>query len=124
MRKGFTLSELLVCLAVLALVLVIAIPSIMGAVDRNRDKQYDLYLDEISSALDTYIENNRNSFTTSSCNPNCIVTLETLVNSGLLDEDVMNPKTSNTIKDDKDSIVYVTMNVDGSFHFTFEGVTR
>ena len=47
MRKGFTLSELLVCLAILGLVIVIAIPSIIGAVNRNKERQYELMVEEI-----------------------------------------------------------------------------
>lgn len=119
MKKGFTLSELLVCLAIFGLIIVVAVPSIMGAVNRNRERQYELMLDEIRVSTEEYISDNRNSFTTITCKPNCIITIEELVNSGKLDGDIKNPKTSETLS--KSSYVEVTVKSDGKFEIKYKG---
>ena len=116
MRKGFTLSELLVCLAILGLIIVVAIPSIIGAVNRNKERQYELMVEEIKISTEEYINDNRNSFTTTMCTPNCIVTIEELITAGKLDGDIKNPKTSESLN--RSSYVEVTINENGLFEIT------
>lgn len=118
MRKGFTLSELLVCLAILGIVIVVAIPSIIGAVNRNRERQYDLVVDEIKASAEEYITDNRNMFTTAMCKPNCLITIEELINSGKLDGDIKNPKTSELIS--RNSYVEVKVDINGNFELKYK----
>lgn len=108
MKKGFTLSELLVCLAIFGLILVVAIPSIIGAVNRNKERQYDLVLEEIKISAEEYISENRNSFTTAICNPKCAITIGELILTGKLDADIKNPKTSEPLNIDS----YVEITID------------
>lgn len=119
MRKGFTLSELLVCLAILGLVIVIAIPSIIGAVNRNKERQYELMVEEIKISAEEYINENRNSFTTTMCTPNCIITIEELITAGKLDGDIKNPKTSENLN--RSSYVEVTVDNNGLFELKYKG---
>lgn len=93
-NKGFTLSELLVCLAILALVLVIAIPSIIGVVDRNKESQYEMVVNDIISSAEEYVQEHRNEYVSSICQPDCKIQLQDLVNDGKFDRDLINPRTS------------------------------
>ena len=104
-NKGFTLSELLVTLAIFAIVLVIGIPSIINAVNRNAEKQYDVFVKEIISSAEDYIEENRNLYTPLMCSPNCVISMDTLIMNGNLDKDLYNPKTHDKL----DGMAYVVV---------------
>ncbi|MDA8234976.1 MAG: prepilin-type N-terminal cleavage/methylation domain-containing protein [Clostridia bacterium] len=53
-RRGFTLVELLVVLAILALVAALIVPSVMGNLDQSRVKADELAATQIYSAAQMY----------------------------------------------------------------------
>ena len=118
MKRGFTLAELLVSLAIFALLMLVAIPSIIGVVNRNKERQYELVIEEMIVSATEYVNENRNMFTTITCDPACNIQLVDLITDGKWDADTVNPKTSEVF--DRNSIIKVTI-VDGELMFNYEG---
>ena len=54
-RKGFTLVELLAVIVIMALVLVIAIPSSIDAYKKSRLKVEDTFIKRLSQVVDSYV---------------------------------------------------------------------
>lgn len=117
-NKGFTLTELLVALAIFALVITIAIPSIISAVNRNRERQYELFTSDLITAAEEYVSENRNQFTSRICNPKCVINIDDLVKNDLLDGDIINPMSQEKLEGTS-GVIIVTF-VDGKINYEFQ----
>ena len=76
-KKGFTLVELVVTIAILVTVTLVAVPSIANMTNRNKQKQKDRIEQLILDAKDTYFSFNESEST---------VTVSKLINEKLIDE--------------------------------------
>ena len=54
--KGFTIVEVIVTLAIIGIILIIALPRLVGLKDSNNDKKYDAYRDSILAASKLYVD--------------------------------------------------------------------
>lgn len=61
-NKGFTLIELLAVIVILLLITAIAIPSISGAIERNKSNRRLTQITVIESYAEMYYENHKNSY--------------------------------------------------------------
>ena len=59
MKKGFTLIELLGVLVVLALILVVAVPSVTSSLKNTDQLKYSNYIKEVLSSAELYVEEHR-----------------------------------------------------------------
>ena len=91
MRKAFTLVELLVTIAILAIIISIATVSVIKVIDTNRQKLYDIEIKNIIELAKLYYTNNLDELPDD--NNNSCITLNTLISSGYTKE-IINPKTS------------------------------
>lgn len=98
MKKGFTLVELLAVLVILSLILVIAVPSVNKYLRQSKEKAYDVQLNTVISAAQTY----------ASMNPGLLpsiegvtvkVTLGQLKTSGLIKDEFKNPNSDKYFDD-------------------------
>lgn len=118
-NKGFTLVELIATIVILALVMGIGAYSVTSIINKSKDKDYDLLIENINNAAESYyieckFANN------DSCEPPITITLQTLVDSGFLKGNstfkegdnkdkftIVNPsKNDDNISDCKISITY------------------
>lgn len=60
-KKGFTLVELLATIALLAIIMMIAIPTVNGIIEKNKKKNCQILNDNIIEAAELYISDNRYS---------------------------------------------------------------
>ena len=60
-KKGFTLIELIVTIALLAIIVLIAVPAINGMIDKNKENNCQVLKDNIIKASELYISDNRYS---------------------------------------------------------------
>lgn len=56
MRKGFTLIELVVAIAILGVLMIIAIPSVKNIQNSNHDKKYEVYEKAITNSSKLYVD--------------------------------------------------------------------
>lgn len=54
-RKGFTLIELLATIVIMALILIMVMPSITALVNNNKDSAYEYYGDSLKEAAEIFV---------------------------------------------------------------------
>ena len=54
-RKGFTLIELLATIVIMALILIMVMPSITALVNNNSDRSYEYYGDALKEAAEIFV---------------------------------------------------------------------
>lgn len=103
-KKGFTLVEIIVAVALLSILAVIIILNLSKNLKQNNDKSYNEFIDKVKSATNVYIAANKDVEHYAETNEFYIITVEELETAGLLDlESTINPKTNKSIKSlDKD----------------------
>ena len=94
-RKGFTLVELLVVIALIAGISVVAITSLIGIADKRKEEEWENVKATIRTAAKTYYKSNQYMFENLD-NVEAYITVGKLVNEGYLNV-VKNPKTGKEI---------------------------
>ena len=98
-NKGFTLIEILVVIVILAAVSVTVGVNMSGMQERQNQKELDEYNNTLLKAACLYVEIKDNSVDT--------ITVEELINEGLVRKTLVNPKTKETVEKDKDKIIEI-----------------
>lgn len=96
MKKGFTLVELLAVIIILGLLTIIAIPSIIGILNNEKENISDSMKNVIINASSLYIEDNSGVYPKVNNNVYCIK-LESLVNDNRLSKPLKDPVTNKEI---------------------------
>lgn len=55
-KRGFTLIELIVTIVIMALILILVMPSITALVSNNEERQYEYYADSLMEAAKVYVD--------------------------------------------------------------------
>jgi prepilin-type N-terminal cleavage/methylation domain-containing protein len=110
-NKGFTLVELIATIVILAIVMGIGATSIISILNKTREKDYKLLIDNVRSAVELCYQECLYGNTNLSCPDLDIrdsyyhITLGDLVKNGYLKGNNTDKGESNNIKDDKFTIV-------------------
>ncbi len=98
MKKGFTLVELLGVIVVLAIVLIISVPTIINTFRRTNQNDFDTYLQNLYMATESYIESNRNYFEQLNVESGkAFISIKFLEEKGLIRQTVIDPETDDTV---------------------------
>lgn len=83
-RKGFTLVEVILVIAIMALLLLVLVPNIFVLLDKNKEKSCDSLVNNIESAAKIYVSLNKYDLGFGCAAPYNTkdIKLETLVESG------------------------------------------
>lgn len=98
-KKGFTLVELLAVIVVLAIILVIAYPSVIKSINSSKEKTKYMAAKEIVSMAEAYMETLCNDCKdeTGNLKDDACISVEDMVSAGYLENDVTNPATGENI---------------------------
>ena len=108
-KKGFTLIEVIMVIAIITILSLILIPNVMVLINENKKRSCEKMIDNIESAAKMYVNQNKYEL-----GFDCVdnktkgITLETLVDAGYLGGELVNP--INKEKIDLKSEVSVTYN--------------
>jgi len=98
MKKGFTLIELLAVIILLAIIALIAYPTLNNVISKNKDKLYEKQIDELERHTNTWIMDHANTFELEN-GDSYLLSFEEMYNSGLLNvKEVKDPRNSENIK--------------------------
>ena len=98
--KGFSLIELVVVVAILALIAITIVPNVLGLINNNKEKEYNNLVNNIKSAAKNYISDYRYNLNsigkTIDCNStpritSFEITIEELTSKKYLSSPVINP---------------------------------
>lgn len=124
-KNGFTLTEILVTIAMLAVLGTIIIYSTVGVTNSSKENQYNRMVENIKNSAKTYVSLYPDDFgDLFSSKAFSYISLNQLISAGLLDEDTVNPYTKDKINPnqecnadkitgDKVCLAYVKVYVDG-----------
>jgi prepilin-type N-terminal cleavage/methylation domain-containing protein len=119
-RKGFTLVEVLLTLAILALILVILVPNVFVLVEKNNVKSCENLIKNIESSAKIYVANNKYNLDimcydeNNSDDTTLKIQIQTLIDSGDLTADssgkIINPAKKQNAEIPLTNVVNVTYN--------------
>jgi prepilin-type N-terminal cleavage/methylation domain-containing protein len=98
-NKGFTLVELIVTLILISLMTTLVLVNMVGLQSKEDDQSYALFKSKIETAGCAYIDEQNNNLIREVCvyaNNGCNVSLQTLINEGLVDGDLKDTNTNLT----------------------------
>ena len=117
-KKGFTLVELLGIVAIIAAILAFVVPSVIGMLKRDEEKEYQRFLTDINLATESYVQLNINNY------PNLAITggtytisMKALIEDGYIKSTMTNPKTN--LKVSVNDTIKVTRQFDGSYSYIY-----
>jgi len=97
MKKGFTLIELLAVIILLAIIALIAYPTLNNVISKNKDKLYDKQISELERHANTWIMDHAETFELEN-GEYYSLTFEEMYNSGLLNsKEVKDPRNSENL---------------------------
>lgn len=111
-KKGFTLIETIMVIAILALLMLILVPNVITLINKNNIKSCQNLEASIKNAAKVYVANNKYQLRFS-CNASettsiVKIPIQNLIDSGdlkLQNDNLVNPKNNSTIKQDKEITV-------------------
>ncbi len=113
-KNGFTLTELLVVIAMIAVVGTVIIVNTIAINNRAKDSEYDRMVEMVKNATKTYVSLYPNDFADLySSKAFTYVSLKGVVTAGLLDEETKNPYTKENLDIDDPYMGFVKVYVDG-----------
>ncbi len=89
-NKGFTLVELLVTIGIIAVIGVVISVNIVGVVKKNNQQEYEDFKNKLTKSACAFADL---SDTLKNCTNRCLVTVQELIDEGLLEKNMINPKT-------------------------------
>lgn len=113
-KKGFTLTELLVVIALIAVLGSIIIYSTIGINNSSKDLQYERMVENIKNSAKTYVSLYPDEFSELySSRAFTYISLSEIIKAGFLDEDIVNPYTNKNIDLDSINEGFIKVYVDG-----------
>lgn len=106
-NKGFTLIELLVSIGLIVTISTIIVVNMTSVQTKEESQEYTAFKTKIETAACSYIDEYQNATTRDTCKEStsgCQISLSQIVNEGLIDSDLVDPKTNNKVSDEEDNI--------------------
>ena len=95
-KNGFTLAELIGVVIIVALIVVLALPPILGSINDNKDDLSEAALTILYTANEQYLSDNSNLYPNDDGSTYC-VTINELIEKNYLSSPVLDPVTNEEI---------------------------
>ncbi|MBE6138134.1 MAG: type II secretion system protein [Firmicutes bacterium] len=115
-KRGFTLIEAIGIVTILALMLLLVVPSITKTLKRNEQKKYNGYLNNLKSATESYIVEKLKEEVV--IGDEYYVTLGNLIDTKFIRESIKNPENDGVLS--RETKIKVTKNLDGTRYYTIQ----
>ncbi len=115
-KKGFTMIELLGVFTILAVILLITIPSLTGLLKKQKENAYQKYLNDLYLAAEAYVQTS-DAYEFQIPNQKVYVKIEELVTSKYLKNTIINPQTNEKVN--LNHYIEITWNQDQTFHYAY-----
>ena len=117
-KDGFTMVELIAIITILAVIILIALPSVVKIRRNAEEKIYNDFLNDLYIKTENYVITNGDLFENlNTVNNKAYVQVKDLINAGYINKDVVNPKTEQVISD-KNTII-VKKEKDETFSYVY-----
>ena len=113
-KKGFTLIEVIMVIAIITILSLILIPNVMVLIDKNKERSCEKMIDNIESAAKMYVNQNKYELGFD-CDNNKTkgIKLKTLVDAGYLGGKLVNPINKKEISLESEVLVTYNCSVKG-----------
>ncbi len=114
--KAFTLVELIAIIIILGIIAIIAIPSIGSMFEKQKEQEYQKFLNNLYIIAESYIVVNDEKH--ANLENGVEVTIEEIKNEGFINQVIINPKTEQEILLTDTILITKT---DGIYSFEYKG---
>lgn len=120
--RGFTLTEILGVMTLLAVIFALIYPNIMNMMQKGKETEYEEYLSNVYLATEAYVNSNTSiSSILNEPGNTATVTFSELLSSGYLSSKLVNPRTGETVATNSSTKkVIVTIGSDKRFTYSIE----
>ena len=115
MKKGFTMVELIAIVVIMALMLLIILPSINNTIKQSEGKKKETDLNNIYMAAENFLMDNYDEHKIDNVGDITYIYITDLINNNYMSINTLNPNNDASFTD-KDA-VKITRNDDGTFHY-------
>lgn len=112
-KKGFTLIEVIMVIAIIAILSLILIPNVTVLIDKNKKKSCEKMIDNIESAAKMYVNQNKYELGFDCSGTVKGIKLKTLVDAGYLGGELVNPINKKEISLESEVLVTYNCKVKG-----------
>jgi len=94
-KKGFTLVEIIALLGIIAIMLLLAAPSLVNQIETTRENNYKNFVSDLCLAAESYLNHSdvEGSNDLENANDSIEISVEDLIASGYVKSNLKNPKT-------------------------------
>lgn len=117
-NNGFTLVELIVIIALLAVISTIFAVNMVQTLNKNKERDYEDFVNQIKSAADAYVTIDNSALSGLYDGESWVeITVGTLIDEGYLRYDIESPETGEVVGDDE--IVRISFGSENELIFTY-----
>lgn len=117
-RSGFTLIEIMGVIALLAVIMMVTVPTVLKTLKKSETNQFDTYVENLTLAAETYLQRNRERYPQmENVGGTLSVRVGTLQEEGFIKTHIKNPKTEADAN--PEDIIKITVESDGSYAFEY-----
>lgn len=97
-KNGFTIVELIAVVAIMIVISIIVTVNLTNLSRKSDDKRYNEFKRQVQDAACVYIDLTSHRAEKNSCySSGCTVTVQNIINEGLISKDLVNPKTDEVV---------------------------
>lgn len=107
-NKGFTLIELVAIVALLSIIFLVTFPQLQSTMKQDEEKQYTNFINTLCESAREYVYNTDEYKEFLNSGKTKEILIQDLINYDIVDSEMVNPKTEESIKNGKLKVKFET----------------